>query len=300
MRMREILVTGATGQVGGFIAGECRDDVAFVALPRSDCDLADRDSITRAVSLRPWAGVINAAAYTAVDLAESEPEAAWCVNAQAMQWLAEATARIGIPLVHVSTDYVFSGDLDRPYEEDDPHCPLGVYGASKAAGEQRIRAAHPRHAILRTSWVMSERGQNFAKTMLRLARERTTLDIVADQHGAPTHARDLAQALMKVAARLASDPDAATGTFHYTGDGAATWADVAEEIFRVSRACGGPFATVNRVDSAAFARPAPRPKNSRLAAGRLVSAFGVTRRPWRECVSDIVQQIMASERSVPS
>ncbi len=298
--MREILVTGGTGQVGGFIAGACRDDFAFVALPHRDCDLADKGSIARALSMRPWAAVINTAAYTAVDLAESQPEAAWQVNAQGVQWLAEAAARARIPLVHVSTDYVFSGDLDRPYEEDDALSPLGVYGASKAAGERHIRAGHPRHAIIRTSWVMSERGQNFVKTMLRLARERATLDIVADQHGAPTHARDLAQALMTVAVRLATDPEAATGTFHYTGDGAATWADVAEEIFRGSRAQGGPSAAVNRVDSAAVPRPAPRPKNSRLAAGRLASAFGVTRRPWRASVSEIVEQIIARERSSQS
>jgi dTDP-4-dehydrorhamnose reductase len=298
--MREILVTGATGQVGGFIAGACRDDFACVALPRSACDLADKGSIMHALSLRPWAGVINTAAYTAVDLAESQPEAAWRVNADGVQWLAEAAARAQVPLVHVSTDYVFAGDLDRPHEEDDAPSPLGVYGASKAAGEQRIRDAHPRHAIIRTSWVMSERGQNFVKTMLRLARERATLDIVADQHGAPTHARDLAQALMTVAVRLATDPEAATGTFHYTGDGVASWADVAEEIFRNSRAQGGPFAAVNRVDSAAVSRPAPRPKNSRLAPGRLVSAFGVTRRPWRASVSEIVTQIIASERSSQS
>ncbi len=290
--MREILVLGGSGQVGTALARlPLPEGVALVAPPRSTCDLVDPASVVATVAARPWAAVINTAAYTAVDRAETEIAAAWTLNALGPAVLAEATARAGIPLVHVSTDYVFSGALDRPYREDDPIGPVGVYGGSKEGGEQAVRTANPRHAILRTAWVVSPHRANFLKTMLRLAAERDELRVVADQRGCPTSAGDLAEALLAVALRLADDPAAPTGTFHAVNAGETTWADFASAIMAASAARGGPSARIVPITTADYPTPARRPANSRLATDRLAEAFDIRLRPWQEATEAIVADL---------
>ncbi len=290
--MREILVLGGSGQVGTALGRlALPKGVGLVAPPRSTCDLADSASVAATVAARPWAAVINAAAYTAVDRAETEIAAAWTLNALGPAVLAEATARAGIPLVHVSTDYVFSGALDRPYREDDPIGPIGVYGASKEGGEQAVRTAHPRHAILRTAWLVSPYGTNFLKTMLRLAAEREEIRVVADQIGCPTSADDVAEALLAAALRLADDPAAPTGTFHAVNAGETTWAGFASAIMAASAARGGPSARIVPITTADYPTPARRPANSRLATDRLAAAFDIRLRPWQEATEAIVAEL---------
>ncbi|MET0179855.1 MAG: dTDP-4-dehydrorhamnose reductase, partial [Novosphingobium sp.] len=215
-----ILVTGGSGQVGcALVRLAAERGIAVEAPGRERLDLADAAALTTAVTARPWRAVINCAAYTAVDRAESEPDLARAINAAAPAVLAAATARAGIPLLHVSTDYVFDGTKPEPYGENDPTAPLGVYGVTKLAGEEAIRAAHPNHAIVRTAWVLSAGGGNFLDTMLRLAATREQVSVVDDQRGCPTNAGDVAAALLAVAERLG----ARSGTWHFVNRGNATW-----------------------------------------------------------------------------
>lgn len=291
--MREILVLGGSGQVGTELARAAMPAGWRVVAPsRADCDLADPASVRAAVASRPWAAVINTAAYTAVDRAETEVAEAWMLNAVGPAVLAKATGDAGIPLVHVSTDYVFSGALDRPYREDDPVGPVGVYGASKEGGEQAVRTGNPRHAILRTAWVVSPHRANFLKTMLRLAAEREELRVVADQRGCPTAARDLAGALIAAARRLADDPAAPTGTFHAVNAGDTTWADFAAAIMAASAARGGPSARIVPIATADYPTPARRPANSRLSTERLAAGFDIRLRPWQEAMQEIVAELI--------
>jgi len=291
--MRDILVTGGSGQVGGALVRlGAPEGFRLVAPPRAQLDLADPASITAVVASRPWAAVINAAAYTAVDRAEADVDAAWRVNALAPACLASATAEAGIPIIHVSTDYVFPGDLDRPYREDDPIGPLGVYGASKVGGEQAVRTGNSRHAIVRTSWVVSAHGANFIKTMLRLGADRDVLRVVADQHGAPTAAGDLANVLALVTQSMISDPAAPLGTFHFANAGDTTWAGFAAEIFRLSAARGGPSARVEPIATKDYPTPARRPRNSRLDTRRIRDLYGVQPRPWEQATADIIDELI--------
>ena len=291
--MKEVLVTGGSGQVGGAIAAlphlnGCR----FVALDRHELDLMKPSSFSAVISSRPWAAIINAAAYTAVDKAESEVEHAWRINALAPAVLAREAALAGVPLVHVSTDYVFSGASTSPYAEDDPVGPLGVYGASKEAGEQGVRTGGGRSVIVRTSWVVSAQRANFLKTMLRLAAERESLRVVADQYGAPTSARDLAVVLARIACALASDPCAPTGTFHFSNTGSTNWADFAVEIFRLSALRGGPSASIEPIRTTEYPTPASRPANSLLATTLIQKAYGITARPWQAAISEIIDELL--------
>ena len=256
--MRHVLVTGAGGQLGTELQ-RCVWPAGWqvTALDVADLDLRDTAAIADMVAAgRPWAAVINGAAYTAVDKAESDLVTAWAVNAMAPAAFGEACAKAGIPLVQVSTDYVFAGDKAGAWEVDDPVAPLGVYGASKLGGELAIRTSGARHAIVRTAWVVSAHGGNFVKTMLRVAEGRDRLTVVDDQRGSPTSAPDLAQALMTIALRLADDTDAPIGTFHFSNAGDISWADFAIEIFRQSGLRGGPTAEVARIPSSDYPTPA--------------------------------------------
>ncbi len=296
--MRDILVTGGSGQVGGALARVgAPDGFRFVMPSRTEMDLRDPASIAAFVATRPWAAVINAGAYTAVDRAEADIEAAWRVNALAPACLARATAVVGVPIIHVSTDYVFSGNLDRPYREDDPIGPLGVYGASKEGGEQAVRTGNPRHVILRTSWVVSAHGANFIKTMLRLGAEKDVLRVVADQHGAPTAAVDLAGVLALIAQRMINDPDAPVGTFHFANAGATTWAGFAAAVFRLSAQRGGPSARVEPITTKDYPTPARRPANSRLDLQRIRDLHGVQPRPWEVAIADIIDELIPPRAS---
>ena len=291
--MRDILVTGGSGQVGGALVRlGAPEGFRLIAPPRAELDLADPASIVGFVASRPWAAVINAGAYTAVDRAEADVEAAWRINALAPACLAKVAAEAGIPIIHVSTDYVFPGDLDRPYREDDPIGPLGVYGASKEGGEQAVRTGNSRHAIVRTSWVVSAHGGNFIKTMLRLGADRDVLRVVADQHGAPTAAADLAGVLALIAQRMIADPAAPVGTFHFANAGATTWAGFAAEIFSLSAARCGPSAKVEPIATKDYPTPARRPGNSRLDLQRIRDLHGVQPRAWELAIADIIDELI--------
>ncbi|MBV8769720.1 MAG: dTDP-4-dehydrorhamnose reductase [Hyphomicrobiales bacterium] len=284
----DILVTGGTGQVGLELKRHAWPAGVEVHFPgRDELDLSKPDEISRVVASRHWSVVINAAAFTAVDKAETEVAEAWLLNAVAPAVLAAEAAKANIPLVHVSTDYVFSGEKSEPYVEEDRIAPLGVYGASKEGGEQGVRSARVRHAIVRTAWVVSEHRANFLKTMLRLARERDRLSVVADQWGCPTSARDFAGALVRVAIRLASDDSAPTGTFHLVNAGETSWHGFAVEIMRRAFPNGdGP--RIEAIQTCAYPTPAKRPANSRLATEKIEKAYGIKLRPWPEAIAEII------------
>jgi dTDP-4-dehydrorhamnose reductase len=300
MTVRRILATGGSGQLGIELARAALPaDWQVVALDRVGIDLEDPAAIGAMVAAghegEPWAAVINGAAYTAVDKAESDVVTAWRVNALAPAAFGAACARAGIPLVQVSTDYVFAGDKQAAWEVEDPVNPLGVYGASKLGGELAVRTSGARHAIVRTAWVVSPHGHNFIKTMLRVGAERDHLRVVGDQRGSPTSATDLAQALLTIAIRLADDPAVPSGTFHFSNAGAATWAEFATEIFRQSAERGGPTATVEPITTTDYPTPARRPANSLLGHAAIGAAYGITPRPWADALSDILDQLIGAK-----
>ncbi len=288
----DILLTGGTGQVGiELLRAAWPDGTRLHAPDRTALDLADPASVRAVLASRRWDAILSSGAYTAVDRAESDVGTAWAVNALAPALLAEGAARVGIPIVHVSTDYVFPGDKPEPYREEDPVGPLGVYGASKEGGEQAVRTACPRHAIVRTAWVVSPHRANFLRTMLRLAGDRDELRVVADQVGCPTFAADLAAALARVTLRLAADPDAPTGTYHFVNDGEASWAEFAAAIFAESAARGGPSARVVPITTAEYPTPARRPANSRLATDKIGRDHGIVPAGWPDALGRAMTEI---------
>lgn len=293
MGQRTILITGGTGQVGLELQDQpWPADFTLLAPTRSELDLASPDAIAAWADGRTFDCIINAAAYTAVDQAEDDAAAAQRANAQAPGWLADLARTRNIPLLHVSTDYVFDGQLDRPYREDDPVAPLGVYGTSKLAGEMAVQAGAPRHIILRTAWVISTRRSNFLKTMLRLAAERPELRVVADQHGCPTGARDIAGALRTLALAHLADQTAPSGTYHFVNGGSTTWHGLAEAIMAASAGRGGPHAAVHPISSAEYPQRARRPANSRLDTAKIARDFGIAPRPWQEAMVEIVNELL--------
>jgi dTDP-4-dehydrorhamnose reductase len=292
--MKDILITGGQGQVGIELAAlSWPDDVQIHTPPRDALDLTSADSVRAYFAGRSFAAVINPAAYTAVDKAESEIGAAFAVNALGPALLAEAVKAANTPIVHISTDYVFDGAKDGVYLEGDPINPLGIYGASKAAGEHAIRAAAARSVILRTAWVVSPHRANFIKTMLRLGADRPVLRVVDDQRGCPTAAADLAAAAAAIALRLIEDPAAPTGTYHFVNGGDTTWCGLARHVFATSQSLGGPAPTVEAITTAEYPTPARRPQNSRLSTANLSTDFGIRPRPWQEAVDDIVGTLSA-------
>lgn len=290
----KVLVAGGSGQVArALVETAPAADVDVVALGRPHLDLTEPQSIEAAVHSAGPAIVINAAAYTAVDQAETDEAGAVALNAEGAGLLAAAAARAGAAILHLSTDYVFSGDKPAPYTEADLPAPTGAYGRSKLAGEAAVAAANPRHAIFRTAWVYSPYGKNFAKTMLRFAGTREELSVVHDQIGNPTSARDIARGLWDVTRQLAGDPSAlAPGVYHMTASGEASWAEFAEEIFRVSAACGGPAARVRRITTAEYPTPTRRPANSRLDCRKLAGRFGIILPHWQESTQACIEQLV--------
>lgn len=292
-----IAVTGTSGQVVTSLLERgpaARHEV--IAIGRPALDLGEPASILPALEAARPDAIVSAAAWTAVDKAEGEAEAAHAVNATGAGSVAEAAARLGVPLVHLSTDYVFDGALDRPWREDDPTGPTGVYGATKLAGEQAVLAAHGDSAILRTAWVYSPFGANFVRTMLRLAETRDELGIVGDQVGNPTSALDIADGVLRVAANLVAGTDPAQrGVFHMTAAGEASWADFARAIFAASAECGGPSAWVNAITTADYPTPARRPANSRLDCSRIAQAHGVALPRWQDALPPVVARLLAAQ-----
>ncbi|MGE0044821.1 MAG: dTDP-4-dehydrorhamnose reductase [Hyphomonadaceae bacterium] len=277
---RTILILGRSGQLAqALFARPAPDGFRWDAWGRETLDLA-RDDVEARVRAAAPAAVINAAAHTGVDRAESEPEAAFALNRDAPGALARAAAALGAPFVHISTDYVFDGTKPSPYTEEDPLAPLGVYGRSKAEGEALVRESGGRAAIIRTSWVYARAGANFVNTMLRLSEARDEINVVADQIGRPTWARDLADACVGMTERLLLDDARAEGVFHYSGAGDATWADFAEAIFAAARRP----VRVKRITTEDYPTPAARPKNSRLDCSK-IAALGIQPRPWREALA---------------
>ena len=283
-----ILLTGGTGQVGWELARALAPVAEVVAPPRSALDLADPDSIRRGFRDAAPALVVNAGAHTAVDRAEEEPELARALNAVAPGILAEEAARAGVPLVHFSTDYVFDGSKGAPYTEDDPAAPLGVYGRTKREGEEAVAAAGGAHLVLRTSWVYGMRGHNFLRTMLRLAHERDELRVVADQVGAPTWSRMLAEATAAILAPFRAGcgweiQEAAGGIYHLAAAGETSWHGFAEAILAADPARERQRARrVVPIATAEYPTPAPRPRYSVLDSGRAARELRVALPHWRE------------------
>lgn len=288
-----VLVLGSGGQLGFELmravwpAGWSVD-----GLSHGELDITNPDAVGRTVRPSRYGVVVNAAAYTAVDRAESDPAGAFAVNRDGAAHVAEACAKSGIPLMHLSTDYVFDGTKRDPYVEDDPMAPINIYGASKAAGEAEVARRMDRHIILRTSWIYGAHGSNFVKTMLRLGRERPELRVVNDQSGCPTAAADLATAIVRILEQMITTGNP-WGTYHLCGAGTTTWYGFARRIFALlsnDRA----VPSIRPIASGEFAAPARRPANSRLDCRRTERVFGVACPPWEESLSRLLPEIEAS------
>lgn len=282
----KILVFGHSGQVATELRALDGDDVQITALSRTEADLTDPAACVAAISAHAPDAVINAAAYTAVDKAESDPETAQIINADAPATMAQACAARNIPFVSISTDYVFSGVGGTPWTPSDPTDPQGVYGRTKRDGEVAVVKTGGRYAVLRTSWVVSAHGNNFVKTMLRLGAERDALTIVADQIGGPTGAAEIAQACIKIAKTLVSEPEK-SGIYHFSGAPDTSWADFARVILDAAKI---PCA-VTDIPSDDYPTPAKRPLNSRLDCSTTEVAFGIFRPDWRASLTHILAQL---------
>ncbi len=293
-----LLIVGARGQLGSALQRASREKgwaPAAVDLP--EVDIADPESIRAALKDASPDLVVNAAAYTAVDRAEDEPEAAFAANRDGPRNLARACARSGIFLVHVSTDYVFDGTAGRPYTEDDPVSPLGVYGKSKAAGEDAVRDELPAHLIVRTSWLYAAGGRNFVRTMIRIGKTEKAVRVVADQFGSPTNAADLASAILEMAERAVSaQSQILWGTYHFCNWGVVSWHGFAEAIFAKTRGrIPLRVEQVAPITTDQFSAAAPRPAYSVLSCDRIGRRFGIVPRPWEDALSETLKEIVAEE-----
>lgn len=287
-----ILCIGKSGQVAQALAERgAVSGIPVTCLGRPELDLLDPAQVAAALDAQAPDLVVNAAAYTNVDGAEGDREAAFALNADAPGKLAALCAERRVPLVHISTDYVFDGRGETAWRETDPTGPINVYGASKLAGEAAVRAATVQHAIVRTSWVYSPFGNNFAKTMLRLGRERPELSVVADQIGAPTGALEIADAILAMAPVLTSSDDA-FGTYHFAASGYGSWADFAEEVFAVLEGRTGKATGLTRIPTSDYPTPAARPLNSRLNTQKFETAFGHRPGDWRSSVRAVVNRLI--------
>lgn len=293
----KLLLTGKNGQLGFELQRSLAPLGELVALDRSACDLSDPDAIRRVIrSISPDA-IVNAAAYTAVDAAESHADEANAINGVAPGILGEQARALGALVVHFSTDYVFDGELGRPYLETDPPNPQSVYGRSKLAGERALQDSGARHLILRTSWVVGAHGGNFVKTILRLARERDSLDVVADQRGAPTSAALIADATAAALRRCLTNsaPDRA-GLYHLAASGDTTWHHLARHVLQVASARGmrlklGPECVIP-IKAADYAAAAKRPANSRLDTAKFRAAFGIDLPDWQTALAPVLDDIL--------
>ena len=289
-----ILITGAAGQVGKELVA--RAGQADIGVDRQQLDICDSSAVSQLLDTHKPGVVINAAAYTAVDKAEQESERAYAVNRDGAAHLASACHALGIPLLHLSTDYVFDGKKSEPYLETDPASPMGVYARSKWEGEQQVRALCPEHIILRVSWVFGAHGNNFVKTILRLARERPELRIIADQRGCPTEAGAIAETLLSLAQRHLHDETLPWGTYHYTGTPGTTWHGFATRIVDEAAALGliDKKPVVHPITTADYPLPAPRPVNSLLDGTQAEQRLGLTRQDWRLGLYDVLKTLKSN------
>lgn len=289
-----IFVTGWQGQVARALLEQAPSSpsVAVCSVGRPALDVSDPKSVDRALSDISPTVVINTAAYTAVDKAESEPDRAFALNRDGARQVALATARRGIPIIHLSTDYVFDGTKGTAYIESDETSPRTVYGQSKLAGERAIADTNPNHIILRTAWVFSPFGSNFLKTMLRRAKEQERLEVVADQRGSPTYAPHLATLILEVARRATTkDPDGLWGTYHLAGGGSATWHALAVEIMAQAASRALPSREVEPVASSRFPAVAPRLANAELDCGKIAREHGLALPPWQQGVAEALSRL---------
>lgn len=277
------LVTGASGQLGQALKAlsERCDNLTFVFKTSAEADITDRQQLEQVFNEVKPDFSINAAAYTAVDKAESEPERAYAINVTGAKNLAEVCLQFNTTLLHISTDFVFDGNKDTPYTEDDATNPQGVYGKTKREGEQEIAKILPQHYIIRTSWLYSEYGNNFMKTMLRLAAERDKLGVVNDQTGTPTNANDLAEALLQIITRGKK----AYGIYHYSNEGVATWYEFAGEIFRINNV----LIDLQPIPTSAYPTPAKRPAYSVMDKSRIKEVFGLDIKGWQDSLAAVLK-----------
>jgi dTDP-4-dehydrorhamnose reductase len=295
----KVLVTGSAGQVGHCIVGQlAKTSWQVLALDRSSLDITDYSEVVACVNRFEPDVVINAAAYTAVDKAESKSELAYAINSDGSKNLALAAEAIGAVLLHISTDYVFSGDKtlgggDSEYTEYDDTSPQGVYGASKLAGEEAVKEHCSRYIILRTAWVFGEQGNNFVKTMLRLAQTRDELGVVSDQYGGPTYAGDIAKTLLTISAQIDEGKAVEWGVYHYSGYPYVSWHSFAESIFSIAveKKCLRQSPVVNAITTANYPTPAKRPKNSTLSHQKIARTLGIEPSNWLAALTNIKDYI---------
>lgn len=295
-----LAVTGKNGQVVSALQALAGPGLEIVALGRPELDLARPDTVFKALREAKPDVVVSAAAYTAVDKAESEPGIAFAVNRDGAKAVARAANVIGVPVIHISTDYVFDGTKTTAYVENDPTGPASVYGRSKLAGEQAVSESTDKYAILRTARVYSEYGSNFVKTMLRLSESRDSINVVADQFWCPTSANDIAVAIVSIARKLATDPAPhLRGVFHTSGTGETNWAGFAKQIFEFSTEKGGKSMIVNDITTAQYPTPAPRPANSRLDCSKLEEVYGIRLPEWQTSTRAVMAALAQNKKEMP-
>ncbi|MCI7478815.1 MAG: dTDP-4-dehydrorhamnose reductase [[Pasteurella] aerogenes] len=287
--MVKFLITGAKGQVGHCLTEQLTGKAEILAVDRDELDITDQSAVNKIVKIFKPDVIINAAAHTAVDRAESEVELSEAINVRGPQYLAEAANEIGAVILHISTDYVFEGTGSGEYKEDDQTNPQGVYGRTKLEGEIAVQQANPRSIILRTAWVFGEYGHNFVKTMLRLAKDRDSLGVVGDQFGGPTYAGDIAKALIEIANQILAGKENAFGVYHFTGKPYVSWYEFAKAIFAETELQNilekSPL--VNSIATSDYPTPAKRPANSRLNLEKIDRTFGIQPSDWRTALKNI-------------
>ncbi|MDR2683718.1 MAG: dTDP-4-dehydrorhamnose reductase [Dysgonamonadaceae bacterium] len=295
---KNILITGAKGQLGSEIQQIAALYPGFHFIPTdvAELDLTDRAAIARYLAAHPIDYIVNCAAYTAVDKAETEAERCYTINCDAVSNLAEAAAS-RTKIIHISTDYVFDGQATVPYRETDPTHPQSVYGKSKRAGEEALLKACPESIVIRTAWLYSVYGNNFVKTMLRLARERSELKVVCDQQGAPTYAADLAQAILSVIVHAEQSGLFPAGIYHYSNEGVTTWFDFTKKILQLA---GITTCTVHPIPASQYPAPAPRPGYSVLDKSKIKETFGIVVPDWEESLRRCIRLILAADSAQKS
>ena len=284
-----VLITGCNGQVGHCLTERLKNKRDILALDRTELDITDQKAVIQTVNEFKPDYIINAAAYTAVDRAEEEVEFCYAINRDGPQYLAEAAKQVDAVILHISTDYVFDGEGEKPYLESDQTAPQGVYGQSKLMGELAVAQSCPKHLILRTAWVFGEHGNNFVKTMLRLAQTRDELSIVGDQFGAPTYAGDIADALIAMIEYIEQGQQPKWGTYHFSGMPYASWYDFAAKIFQLaeSKSVLNKQPLLSSIPTSAYPTPAKRPANSRLDCRSIENQFGIEPSDWSFALENI-------------